>query len=245
MVSGMADELTRVFMFSTLLVAIPTGVKFFSWMATLWGGKISLPTPMLFVIGAISVFLIGGLSGPILATVPTDMHLHDSYWVVGHFHATLFGGFVFPFFAAIYYWYPKATGRMYNESLGKLHFWLMTPGFWLMSLGQMRAGLMGMNRRYADYEASLGITFTQTLVTFSALVIGWSILIMIYNLIASARREPMAASNPWGSRSPEWQTESPIPEMNYHSPIEIVGDPYDFGRGDYVKVAPTPAPGGD
>jgi cytochrome c oxidase subunit 1 len=121
----------------------------------------------------------------------------------------------------------------------------MTPGFWLMSLGPMRAGLMGMNRRYADYEASLGITFTQTLVTFSALVIGWSILIMIYNLIASARREPMAASNPWGSRSPEWQTESPIPEMNYHSPIEIVGDPYDFGRGDYVKVAPTPAPGGD
>ena len=238
-VAGMTDELRLVFMFSTLLVAVPTGIKFFSWVATMWGGNIATPTPMLFALGAISVFLIGGLTGPILATIPTDMHLHDSYWVVGHFHATIFGGFVFPFFAAVYYWYPKATGRMYDERLGKLHFWLMTPGFWLMSIGQMVSGLKGMNRRYADYEVGLGIQGLQILVTISGLIIGWSVLIMCYNLIRSARKAEgvPAGDNPWGARTPEWYTPSPVPEMNYLTPIEIIGDPYDFGRNDYVKVA--------
>ncbi|MCA9941144.1 MAG: cbb3-type cytochrome c oxidase subunit I, partial [Anaerolineales bacterium] len=244
-VSGMSDSLQRVFMVSTMFVAVPTGVKFFSWIGTVWGGKMIFPTPMLFVLGAISVFLIGGLTGPILATVPTDMHLHDSYWVVGHFHATMFGGFVFPFFAALYYWYPKITGRMYNEKLGKLHFYLMTPGFWLMSLGQMRMGLMGMRRRIADYDPALGITFTQTLVTFSALIIAWSVLIMVYNLVVSARRQEVAAPNPWGSRSPEWQTPTPIPELNYDTPIEVVGEPYDYGLPGsvYVKTSTVPAAG--
>ncbi len=241
--SGMHDELRVPFMFATMLVAVPTGVKFFSWIGTLWGGKIVLPTPMLFVLGAISVFLIGGVTGPILGTVPTDLHIHDSYWVVGHFHATMFGGFVFPFFAALYYWYPKITGRMYNETLGKLHFWLMTPGFWLMSLGQMRIGLLGMRRRIADYDPALGIDFTQALVTMSALIIGWSILIMIYNLISSARTAPAASRNPWRSRSPEWQVPSPMPEMNYDSPFEVVGEPYDYGLTDtYVNMnAKAPA----
>ncbi len=244
-VSGMSDTLQRVFMVSTMLVAIPTGVKFFSWIGTVWGGKLVFPTPMLFVLGAISVFLIGGLTGPILATVPTDMHLHDSYWVVGHFHATMFGGFIFPFFAALYYWYPKITGRMYNEKLGKLHFWLMTPGFWLMSLGQMRAGLMGMRRRIADYDPALGVTLTQTLVTFSALIIAWSVLIMVYNLVVSARRQPVASTNPWGSRSPEWQTPTPIPELNYDTPIEVVGEPYDYGLPGsvYIKTSAVPTAG--
>lgn len=245
--SGMSDVLRVPFMFATLLVAVPTGVKFFSWIGTLWGGKITLPTPMLFVLGAISVFLIGGVTGPILGTVPTDLHLHDSYWVVGHFHATMFGGFVFPFFAAIYYWYPKATGRMYNEKLGKLHFWLMTPGFWLMSLSQMSIGLLGMRRRIADYDPALGIEFGQTLVTISALIIGWSILIMLYNLISSARTQPAAVSNPWRSRSPEWQVASPMPEMNYDQPFEVVGEPYDYGlSGEYVDMnghVPVPAAG--
>lgn len=244
-VSGMSDTLQRVFMVSTMLVAIPTGVKFFSWIGTVWGGKLVFPTPMLFVLGSISVFLIGGLTGPILATVPTDMHLHDSYWVVGHFHATMFGGFIFPFFAALYYWYPKITGRMYNEKLGKLHFWLMTPGFWLMSLGQMRAGLMGMRRRIADYDPALGVTLTQTLVTFSALIIAWSVLIMVYNLVVSARRQPVASTNPWGSRSPEWQTPTPIPELNYDTPIEVVGEPYDYGLPGsvYIKTSAIPTAG--
>lgn len=236
--SGMADALRVPFMISTMFVAIPTGVKFFSWVATMWEGKMTFETPMLFVLGAISVFLIGGISGPILGTIPTDLHLHDSYWVVGHFHATMFGGFIFPFFAALYYWYPKMTGRMYKESLGRLHFWLMTPGFWVMSFGQMSVGLLGMRRRIADYDPLLGIETTHVLITLAALVIGWSILIMVYNFIVSAQTQETAVRNPWRSRSPEWQIPSPVPEFNYDVPFEVVGDPYDYGLADsrYIQM---------
>lgn len=239
-VSGMDNSLRVPFMMATLLVAIPTGVKFFSWTATVWQGKLTFPTPMLFVLGAISVFLIGGLTGPILATVPTDMPLHDSYWIVGHFHATMFGGYVFPFFAALYYWFPKATGRMYNERLGKLHFWLMAPAFWVMSLGQMRIGLLGMRRRIADYDPALGIQNTQFLITIAGLVIGWSVLIMSYNLVRSARSGVLAGNNPWRSRSIEWQLPSPVPEGNYEQQPVIIGNPYDYGLADapYTNLAP-------
>lgn len=243
--SGMPDALRVPFMFSTMLVAVPTGVKFFSWVATMWGGKLSFETPMLFVLGAISVFLIGGVTGPILGTIPTDLHLHDSYWVVGHFHATMFGGFIFPYFAAIYYWFPKITGRMYKESLGRLHFWLMLPAFWVMSIGQMSVGLLGMRRRVADYEPALGIETTQLLITLAALVIGWSILIMIYNLVSSARTQPAAERNPWKSRSPEWQIPAPIPEFNYDVPFRVVGEPYDYGLAGSTYVQMSPAPSGD
>ena len=240
-VSGMNNSLRVPFMMATLLVAVPTGVKFFSWVGTVWEGKLTFPTPMLFVLGAISVFLIGGLTGPILGTVPTDMHMHDSYWVVGHFHATMFGGFVFPFFAALYYWYPKATGRMYNETLGKWHFWLMTPGFWLMSLTQMRIGLLGMRRRIADYDPALGVETGQFIITLAGFIIAWSVLIMVYNLVSSARKKELADPNPWHSRSPEWQVPSPVPEMNYDQPPVVVGDPYDYGLADstYVRMAPS------
>ena len=248
--SGMADALRVPFMFSTMLVAVPTGVKFFSWIATIWEGKLpkNPPTPLLFVLGAISIFLIGGVTGPILGTIPTDLHLHDSYWVVGHFHATMFGGFIFPFFAALYYWYPKMTGRMYNERLGKLHFWLMLPAFWVMSIGQMSVGLLGMRRRIADYDPALGIEGTHVLITLAALVIGWSVLIMLYNLVFSQRMQPVADPNPWRSRGPEWQIISPPPEFNYNVPFEVVGDPYDYGLADttYIRdVARASVPSGD
>ena len=185
-VSGYQDYLRVAFMLSTLLVAVPTGVKFFSWLGTMWGGSLTFPTPMLFTLGAISVFLIGGLSGPVLATVTTDLYLHDTYFVVGHFHATIFGGFVFPFFAAIYYWYPKITGRMYNETLGKVHFWIMTPAFWVMSIGQMSVGVMGMRRHIADYDPALGIQTGQLLITLAGFAIAFSILLFVYNLFTSA-----------------------------------------------------------
>ncbi len=242
-VSGMDNSLRVPFMMATLLVAVPTGIKFFSWVGTMWGGKLTFPTPMLFVLGAISVFLIGGLTGPILATVPTNMHLHDSYWIVGHFHATMFGGFVFPFFAALYYWFPKVTGRKYDERLGRWHFWLMTPGFWLMSLGQMRIGLLGMRRRIGDYDPDLGVENTQFLITIAGFIIAWSVFIMLYNLIRSARKAEVAERNPWHSRSPEWQIPSPVPEMNYDQPPVVVGEPYDYGIPDttYVQVAPASA----
>ncbi len=246
--SGMADVLRMPFMFSTMLVAVPTGVKFFSWVATIWEGKLpkNPPTPLLFVLGAISVFLIGGVTGPILGTIPTDLHLHDSYWIVGHFHATMFGGYIFPFFAALYYWYPKVSGHMYKERLGKIHFWLMLPAFWVMSIGQMSVGLLGMRRRVADYDPALGITTTQVLITLAALVIGWSVLIMVYNFISSARSQPVAETNPWRSRSPEWQIPSPVPEFNYDVPFEVVGEPYDYGLAGSVYTRNlAPAPSGD
>jgi cytochrome c oxidase subunit 1 len=235
--SGMEPYLRVPFMYTTLLVAIPTGVKFFSWVATIWQGKLSFETPSLFVLGAISIFLLGGLSGPPNATVATDLHLQDSYWIVGHFHATMFGGFVFPFFAAIYYWFPKITGRIYNERLGKLHFFLMLPAFYVQSLGQMQVGLLGMRRRIATYGVDLGISTTQLLVTIAAFVIALAVLIALVNLVYSAARGHVAVSNPWRSRSPEFQLPSPIPVHNFSTPLEVVGEPYDYGiPGAYVNI---------
>ena len=238
--AGMEDFLRIPFMYATLLVAVPTGVKFFSWIGTLWHGKITLPTPMLFTLGAISVFLIGGLTGPPNGTVSTDLFLHDTYWIVGHFHATMFGGFVFPFIAAVYYWFPKITGRMYNERLGKLHFWIMTPGFWLQSLFQIQVGLLGMRRRIVDYDPALNIEPGQIIITLAGFAIGLSMLLMVYNLIRSARVGEVAEANPWGSRSPEFQIPSPIPEHSYEQPFVVVGDPYDYGLpgSTYVNMNP-------
>ncbi len=239
--SGMADALRVPFMYTTLLVAVPTGVKFFSWMGTMWRGKLSFETPMLFVLAAVAVFLIGGLTGPPNGTVATDLMVHDTYWIVGHFHATMFGGFTFPFFAAVYYWFPKVTGRMYNERLGQIHFVLMTVGFYLMSLLMSRAGLLGMRRRIADYDPDLGVDGLQMIITISGFVIFFSIVIALYNLVVSARRGPIAPMNPWRSRSPEWQIPSPIPEHSYAQPFEVVGEPYDYGKPDappYVDMNP-------
>ncbi len=241
--SGMAGYLRIPFMYSTLLVAIPTGVKFFSWIATIWEGKLSFETPMLFTLGAISIFLLGGLSGPPNATIATDLHLQDTYFIVGHFHATIFGGFIFPFFAAIYYWYPKMTGRMYNERLGKLHFFMMLPAFYVQTLGQMQVGLLGMRRRIGDYDAALGIQLQHILITIAAFVIFTSVLIGVSNLVYSARRGRVAERNPWRSRSPEFMLPSPLPVHNYATPITIIGEPYDYGKeGAYVDIDPDRAP---
>jgi cytochrome c oxidase subunit 1 len=211
----------------------------------MWQGKLSFPTPMLFVLGSLSVFLIGGLTGPPNGMVSTDLFLHDTYWIVGHFHATMFGGFVFPFFAALYYWYPKVTGRMYSERLGKIHFWLMTPAFWVQSLGQIQIGLKGMRRRIVDWDAALGIGWGQRVITVAGFLIGLSVLIMLYNLIRSARRGEVAETNPWHSRSPEWQIPSPIPEVSYAQPFQVVGDPYDYGLPDSSYVSMQAASAGD
>jgi cytochrome c oxidase subunit 1 len=227
--SGMNEYLRVPFMYSTLLVAVPTGVKFFSWVATIWGGKIEFPTPMLFVLGGIIVFLMGGLTGPPNATVSTDLHLHDTYFIVGHFHDTMFGGFVFPFFAALYYWFPKATGRRMNEFLGKLHFWLMTPAFLVMTFGMMRIGLLGMRRRISDYDAALGFDTTHLVLTVSGFLIFISVLVFVYNFFRSMKKGEVATNNPWNSRSPEWQVASPMPAHNYDQPFEVVGEPYDYG----------------
>jgi cytochrome c oxidase subunit 1 len=235
-VSGMNPYLRIPFMFSTLLVAVPTGVKFFSWIATIWKGKIEMPTPMLFVLGGIVVFLLGGLSGPPNATVATDLHLQNTYWIVGHFHDTMFGGYIYPFFAAIYYWFPKVTGRKMNEKLGKIHFWLMTPSFLALTLLMMRVGLLGMRRRVADYDPALGFDTYHLIMTIAGYLIAISVLIFLYNLFISIKNGEVATGNVWNSRSPEWLVPSPMPVHNYDRPFEVVGEPYDYGLPGSVYV---------
>lgn len=239
--AGIEEYLRVPFMYSTLLVAVPTGVKFFSWVATIWQGKARFPVPMLFVLGGIIVFLLGGLTGPPSGTVSTDLHLHDTYYIVGHFHNTMFGGFIFPIFAAIYYWYPKITGRRMSETLGKIHFYLLTPSFFLMTLGQMRIGLLGMRRRIADYDPAMGFDFTQLLITIGGYLIAISILVFFYNLIVSNKKGEPAPGNVWNSRSPEWDIlPSPAPAHNYAGiHFNVVGEPYDYGlKGSkYVELA--------
>ncbi|MFZ5882022.1 MAG: cytochrome c oxidase subunit I [Chloroflexota bacterium] len=237
--SGMNEYLRVPFMYSTLLVAVPTGVKFFSWVATIWQGKIRMPTPMLFVLGGIVVFLMGGLSGPPNATVSTDLHLHDTYFIVGHFHDTIFGGFVYPFFAAIYYWFPKATGRRMSEFWGKVHFWLMTPAFFILTLGMMRIGLLGMRRRIADYDPAMGFDFTHLILTVTGYLIALSVLVFLINFFHSMKNGEKAEGNLWESRSPEWLVPSPMPLQNYEHEFEVVGEPYDYGLAGsrYVKFA--------
>jgi cytochrome c oxidase subunit 1 len=243
--SGMNEYLRVPFMYSTMLVAVPTGVKFFSWIATIWGGKIETPTPMLFVLGAIVVFLLGGVTGPPNAMVALDLHLHDTYWVVGHFHDTIFGGFVFPFFAAIYYWYPKATGRKMNEFWGKVHFWLMTPSFLTLTFGMMYIGLRGMRRRIADYDPSQHFDNAHLILTICAFAIALSVVIFLINFFHSMKNGEKAEGNVWNSRSPEWQVPSPMPAHNYEVPFEVVGEPYDYGLAGskYVEFLSAPPAG--
>ena len=218
MFTSAMDPVLRVpFMLTTLLVAIPTGIKFFSWLATLWEGKIRFVTPMYFVLGAFVVFLLGGLTGPPSALVVTGLHLHDTHAVVSHFHLTIFGGFTFAYAAAIYYWFPKMTGRMYQERLGQLHFWLMFGGFTLFTISLFRIGLLGMRRRIADYDPELGFGFWNTAASIGAYAVGISLLIMVANLVFSARYGVRTSHNPWRSRSIEWQIASPPPELNFHN----------------------------
>jgi cytochrome c oxidase subunit I len=235
--AGMAEYLREPFMYSTLLVAVPTGVKFFSWLATIWKGKISFPTPMLFTLGGIVVFLLGGLSGPPNATVSTDLLLNNTYFIVGHFHDTLFGGYVLPIFAAIYFWWPKMTGRRLNEKLGKIQFWLMGPAMVVLTLIMMRIGLLGMRRRVADYDPSLDFQPYHLILTIVGFVIAVSVLIFFINVFITNKRGERATGNLWNSRSPEWQVPSPMPVHNYDRSFEVVGEPYDYGLpgSRYVK----------
>ncbi len=180
---------------------------------------------------------MGGLTGPPNATIATDMDVHDTYFIVGHFHDTLFGGYVFPFFAAIYYWFPKMTGRRLNETLGKIHFWLMGPAFIVLSGLMLRIGLLGMRRRIADYDPALKLVTDNRIMTVAGFLIFFGILVFFINVFWSRKHGIEAKGNVWNSRSPEWQVSSPMPIHNYDKPFEVVGEPYDYGRPDsaYIK----------
>ena len=207
------------FSFMTFLIAIPTGLKFFNWIGTMWKGQISFQTPMLFACGFLVTFLFGGLTGVILAAPPLDFHVSDTYFVVAHFHYVLFGTIAFATYAGIYFWFPKMTGRFLDEKLGQLHFWTTFIGFHMTFLIQHWLGTIGMPRRYPDYLPSDGFTIFNTISTIGAFVLGASTLPFIWNVIRSYRYgEITTADDPWGyGNSLEWATSSPPPRHNFVS----------------------------
>ena len=207
------------FSFMTFLIAVPTGLKFFNWIGTMWRGQITFETPMLFACGFLVTFLFGGLTGVILAAPALDFHVSDSYFVVAHFHYVLFGTIVFATYSGIYFWFPKMTGRFLDEGLGKFHFWTTFIGFHLTFLVQHWLGTIGFPRRYADYLPTDGFTTLNTISTIGAFVLGFSTLPFIWNVLRSLRHgEITTADDPWGyGNSLEWATSSPPPRHNFHS----------------------------
>ena len=214
---GMSRTLDLFFVASSLLVSIPTGIKFFNWLATMYGGRLSFASPMLFACGFLSLFLIGGLTGIMLAAAPFDFQLSDSYFVVGHFHWVLIGGTLFGTFAGIHYWYPKVTGRMLSERLAKWQFWLLYAGF-IVTFGPMHiAGMLGMPRRIYTYDADRGWAIWNQLSTIGALIQVPSFAIFVVNIFASLRNGKPAGDDPWDAWTLEWSTTSPPPEYNFET----------------------------
>ena len=201
----------------TMLIAVPTGVKFFNWIGTMWGGKLSFETPMLWAIGFLVTFLFGGLTGVILSSPALDFHLSDSYFVVAHFHYVVFGTVVFAMFAGFYFWWPKFTGRMLDETLGKIHFWMLFIGFHTTFLIQHVLGIEGMPRRYADYLPEDGFTCENRISTVGAFLLAASTLPFLYNVWKTWRTAPLVETDdPWGyGASLEWATSCPPPRHNF------------------------------
>ena len=212
----------------TFLIAVPTGVKFFNWIGTMWGGSMSFDTPMLWSIGFLTTFLFGGLTGVILASPPLDFHVSDSYFVVAHFHYVVFGTVVFAMFAGFYFWWPKMTGRMLDERLGKVHFWLLFIGFHTTFLVQHWLGVEGMPRRYADYLPADGFTTLNQVSTVGAFLLGASTLPFLYNVYDLAQRAAGRASTTRGAGAARWSgrpaarrrgtTSTRIPRIRSESP---------------------------
>jgi cytochrome c oxidase subunit 1 len=212
---GMGPVADTVFSLMTMLIAIPTGVKIFNWIGTVWGGSIQLRTPMYFALGFIAMFIIGGLSGVMHAVAPADLQQTDTYFVVAHFHYVLFGGAIFSLAAGIYFWWPKMFGRMLNETLGKLHFWLMLIGFNLTFFPMHMLGLHGMPRRVYTYAAGLGFEQGNLLATIGAATIIASFLVFIWNIVTTSRRPADAPADPWNGATLEWSIPSPPQHFNY------------------------------
>jgi len=205
----------------TFLIAVPTGVKMFNWIFTLWRGKLTLATPLLFAIGFLSMFLIGGINGAFSASVPVDFALHDTYWVVAHLHYVLFGGSVFGIMGGFYYWFPKMTGKLMNETVGKAHFVLMFVGFNLTFFPMHELGLAGMPRRIADYSSTAGWNDLNLLATIGGFTIAASMLVFLWNIFLSLRSGAPAGDDPWEGNTLEWATSSPPPAYNFDRLPEI------------------------
>ena len=213
--TGLGPTALAVFSGTTMLIAIPTGVKVFNWLATLWGGSIALKTPLYFSVGMVALFVIGGLSGMMHASPPVDTQQQDTYFIVAHLHYVLFGGSIMGLFAGIYYWFPKVTGRLLGEGLGKLNFWLMFIGM-NVTFGPMHwVGILGMPRRIYTYPDDMGWTFLNQLQSIGALIIVAGMLVFLYNFFKSVRGGEVAGNDPWDGRTLEWSIPSPAPEYNF------------------------------
>jgi cytochrome c oxidase subunit I len=213
--AGLPSLFNTVMAATSMLIAIPTGVKIFNWLATMWGGALRFTTALLFACGLIALFTVGGITGVTLAVVPWDWQVTDTYYVVGHLHNVLIAGTVFAAFAAIYYWFPKMTGRLLDERLGKAHFWLMTVGFVLTFMPMYALGPMGMPRRVYTYAADVGWGTLNLVSTLGSYLLAISILVFVVNLLRSVRRGEVAGDNPWRAWTLEWATTSPPPAGNF------------------------------
>jgi cytochrome c oxidase subunit 1 len=240
---GMNVYVEGFFMLMTMLIAVPTGIKFFNWIATAWWGSVEFTVPMKFVFGFLATFLIGGLTGIYLASVPVDTQLHQSYFVVAHLHYVLFGGSVFTIVAGIYYWFPKITGRMLGRVLGEWNFWTLFIGFNGTFLIMHTLGLEGMPRRIATYTNEAWAA-TNTIITISSFLIAFSVLLLLINIVRSWRHGEIAGNDPWRANTLEWATTSPPPPYNFERvpPVRSFMPLRDLREAGEIVEEPTPVP---
>jgi cytochrome c oxidase subunit 1 len=237
---GLGPVANSAFALTTMFIAVPTGVKIFNWIGTMWGGSISLKTPMLFSVGFIAMFIIGGLSGVMHAVAPSDAQQQDTYFIVAHLHYVLFGGSIFAILGGIYYWFPKTTGRLLSDRMGQVHFWLTFIGFNIAFFPMHFLGMNGMPRRQVTYDSGMGWDLWNMVSTIGAVIMGVSILVFLFNFFRSLRNGEIAGNDPWDGRTLEWSIPSPPPEYNFET-IPTVHGRDAFWEEKYGHEAELPA----